>query len=72
MSEPPDRAPLAWPVAACAVLVLVVALVGLGALFTRRDSSPATGRRFDEFPQTIEQIQRRDLPVEQIQAILVD
>ena len=28
--------------------------------------------RFDEFPQTIEQIQQRDLPVEQIQAILVD
>jgi hypothetical protein len=27
---------------------------------------------FDEFPQTIEQIQRRELPVEQIQAILVE
>ena len=41
MSQPPERAPLAWPVAAGAVLVLVVALVGLGALLTRRDSSPA-------------------------------
>jgi hypothetical protein len=41
MSHPPERAPLAWPVAAGAVLVLVVALIGLGALLTRSDSSPA-------------------------------
>jgi hypothetical protein len=42
MTQPPDRAPLAWPLAAAAVLVLVLALVGAGVVLTRRDPSPST------------------------------